>query len=61
MPEPEPGRSAKDVPPGDAAPRDAVENDFRRVCPNCGALLVDRSCKSRCLRCHFFTDCSDPW
>jgi len=35
--------------------------DFRRICPNCGATLWDKECKSRCPRCHFFTDCSDPW
>ena len=35
--------------------------DFRRVCPNCSAELWDKECKSRCPRCHFFTDCSDPW
>jgi len=38
-----------------------VGGDFRRICPNCGAVLRDRECKSRCTRCHFFTDCSDPW
>lgn len=35
--------------------------DFRLICPNCGAAMFDRSCKTRCSRCHFFTDCSDPW
>ena len=35
--------------------------DFRRICPNCGQALWDKECKSRCPRCHFFTDCSDPW
>jgi hypothetical protein len=35
--------------------------DFRRICPNCSATLWDKECKSRCPRCHFFTDCSDPW
>jgi len=35
--------------------------DFRRICPNCSAELWDKECKSRCPRCHFFTDCSDPW
>lgn len=35
--------------------------DFRCTCPNCGAELWDKECKSRCPRCHFFTDCSDPW
>jgi hypothetical protein len=36
-------------------------SDFRRICPNCGNTLTDRECKSRCPRCHFFTDCTDPW
>lgn len=35
--------------------------DYRTVCPNCGAVLLDRGCKTRCPRCHFFSDCSDPW
>lgn len=35
--------------------------DFRCTCPNCGSELWDKECKSRCPRCHFFTDCSDPW
>ena len=61
MPEPDPKHAAVDTGVDGAARRAPVENDFRRVCPNCGALLIDRSCKSRCPRCHFFTDCSDPW
>lgn len=36
-------------------------SDFRCTCPNCGSELWDKECKSRCPRCHFFTDCSDPW
>jgi hypothetical protein len=39
----------------------SCSTDFRRTCPNCGAELWDKECKSRCPRCHFFTDCSDPW
>lgn len=35
--------------------------DYRTTCPNCGAAMYDRGCKTRCPRCHFFTDCSDPW
>jgi hypothetical protein len=35
--------------------------DFKRTCPNCGTALFDRQCKSRCPRCHYFSDCSDPW
>lgn len=35
--------------------------DFRCTCPNCGSELWDKECKSRCPRCHFFSDCSDPW
>jgi SAM-dependent methyltransferase len=35
--------------------------DYRTICPNCGAAMYDRGCKTRCPRCHFFTDCSDPW
>jgi rubrerythrin len=45
----------------DAGASCAAGGDFRRVCPNCGATLRDKECKSRCPRCHFFTDCSDPW
>lgn len=41
------------------APRPS--GDFRCTCPNCGSELWDKECKSRCPRCHFFTDCSDPW
>lgn len=39
----------------------ARSTDFRCTCPNCGSELWDKECKSRCPRCHFFTDCSDPW
>lgn len=44
-----------------APPEGAACTDFRRICPNCGQTLWDKECKSRCPRCHFFTDCSDPW
>lgn len=47
-------------PTGAAAPTDR-SCDYRTVCPNCSAVLFDRGCKTRCPRCHFFTDCSDPW
>lgn len=59
--------SATRAPASEAAPprvRRAPDDrscDYRTLCPNCGAVLVDRGCKSRCSRCHFFTDCSDPW
>ncbi len=39
----------------------AAPADFRTTCPNCGAEMYDRGCKTRCPQCHFFTDCSDPW
>lgn len=42
-------------------PSGAADADFRTVCPNCGAEMYDRGCKTRCPQCHFFTDCSDPW
>lgn len=35
--------------------------DFRTICPNCGTVMYDRGCKTRCPKCHYFTDCSDPW
>lgn len=44
-----------------AAQCKTAHGDFRRICPNCSAELWDKECKSRCPRCHFFTDCSDPW
>ncbi|HEX7878900.1 MAG TPA: hypothetical protein VF720_05790, partial [Candidatus Eisenbacteria bacterium] len=49
--------------PGRAGPADtpAGAADYRITCPNCGATMYDRGCKTRCPRCHFFTDCSDPW
>lgn len=44
-----------------ALPTGGRTGDFRCTCPNCGSELWDKECKSRCPRCHFFTDCSDPW
>lgn len=44
-----------------AQPTGARSGDFRCTCPNCGSELWDKECKSRCPKCHFFTDCSDPW
>lgn len=51
---------------GAAADPGAVQQDLGRlhqqahqICPGCGALMVDRGCKVRCLRCGFFLDCSD--
>jgi ssDNA-binding Zn-finger/Zn-ribbon topoisomerase 1 len=29
------------------------------VCTHCGAPMVSRSCKLRCLACGYFEDCSD--
>lgn len=46
------------TPSGSAAP---PRCDYRTTCPNCGAGMFDRGCKTRCPRCHYFTDCSDPW
>jgi SAM-dependent methyltransferase len=51
----EPGESAR------VRTEPGPSDDFRTVCPNCGAPMYDRGCKTRCPRCHFFTDCSDPW
>lgn len=36
-----------------------LHTESHRICPGCGAELVDRGCKMRCLRCGFFLDCSD--
>jgi hypothetical protein len=33
--------------------------ESHRICPGCGAELIDRGCKMRCQRCGFFLDCSD--
>ncbi|MFO0572932.1 MAG: hypothetical protein U1A78_02955 [Polyangia bacterium] len=33
--------------------------ESHRICPGCGAALIDRGCKMRCPRCGFFLDCSD--
>jgi hypothetical protein len=30
-----------------------------RVCLVCGATMLDRGCKLRCPRCHYFASCSD--
>ena len=52
-------RASETNPPEAGAP--PREPDYRDHCPNCGAEMRSRSCKSRCSRCHYFTDCSDPW
>jgi hypothetical protein len=44
-----------------AAAQPLQPGDFKRTCPNCGTPLFERQCKSRCPRCHYFSDCSDPW
>ena len=36
-----------------------LQQQAHQICPGCGALMVDRGCKVRCLRCGFFLDCSD--
>lgn len=28
-------------------------------CPNCDAKLLDRGCKLRCPKCHYFMSCSE--
>ena len=47
--------------PAKNSPGESTDADYRTTCPNCGAPMYDRGCKTRCPRCHFFTDCSDPW
>ncbi|HRI52180.1 MAG TPA: hypothetical protein PLW65_18535 [Pseudomonadota bacterium] len=42
--------------PGDPG---RLQQQAHQICPGCGALMVDRGCKVRCLRCGFFLDCSD--
>lgn len=44
-------------PSPDELQRRAAES--HRICPGCGAALIDRGCKMRCPRCGFFLDCSD--
>jgi hypothetical protein len=39
--------------------RGRLQQQAHQICPGCGALMVDRGCKVRCLRCGFFLDCSD--
>jgi SAM-dependent methyltransferase len=54
--------TARVTKPGEASGGNGAGGaDFRTTCPNCGATMYDRGCKTRCPRCHFFTDCSDPW
>lgn len=57
---------AAPAPGGPAAPRAyrideslARAAESHRICPGCGAALIDRGCKMRCPRCGFFLDCSD--
>ena len=42
---------------GQACPHCLGINDLPH-CPNCGGLLVERDCKSRCPSCGYFDDCS---
>ena len=53
--------AAPSAAPDTSEARPPGRSDFRCTCPNCGSELWDKECKSRCPRCHFFTDCSDPW
>jgi rubrerythrin len=38
---------------------DAGAPELVRVCLVCGATMLDRGCKLRCPRCHYFASCSD--
>ncbi len=53
--------SAADPGSASAAPLELgrLQQQAHQICPGCGALMVDRGCKVRCLRCGFFLDCSD--
>src|SRR5215472_7887779 len=44
------------VPPPQRTPLLA---DVARVCPNCGAEMVESRCKLKCPNCDFFLSCSD--
>jgi len=34
-------------------------NRGRFACLNCGAVMTQRQCKVRCIKCGYFEDCSD--
>lgn len=51
-----PSRTATTAEPDDPG---RLQQQAHQICPGCGALMVDRGCKVRCLRCGFFLDCSD--
>jgi hypothetical protein len=57
---------ARDLPPQEAAPRRPAaeplsEERPERVCPNCGAALLERKCKLLCPEpaCGYYLSCSD--
>jgi hypothetical protein len=59
---PAPPRASDPPAGGERMSKDPPATDPERwlwTCPNCGARLQPRQCKTRCLRCGFFTDCSD--
>lgn len=39
--------------------KESKEENHWDFCPNCSARLVNRGCKYRCPRCHYFMSCSD--
>src|SRR5262249_32855004 len=39
--------------------RTPAPSDVARVCPNCGAEMLESRCKLKCPNCDFFLSCSD--
>ena len=37
---------------------DEISHD--QTCYTCGAVMIERNCKIRCLSCVYTRDCSDP-